>query len=261
MNHAEMKNGPHFEMWVIGIAAGLVAAAVMYVVGHYGFLVSGFVGALVALVVGAVFGMPKARVEPLPLTDVSDAHADGSAVINAGAPADAAPVAVTMPTPAMAEVAPASFVAMPADAKPARAPRAPAAAKPAKAAVTAAPAAAKPAKAAVTASAPAAEKPAKVAKPKKEDGPVRLKAARKGGADDLKEIEGIGPAMEKLVNGLGFYHFDQIAGWSEADVAWVDTNMKTFKGRIVRDKWVAQAKIIVAEGLDAFRIRAKTNDY
>ena len=93
------------------------------------------------------------------------------------------------------------------------------------------------------------------------DGPQRLSAPRGGMADDLKEIEGIGPAMEKLVNGLGFYHFDQIANWSDSDVAWVDANMKNFKGRIIRDKWVAQAKIIVAEGLDAFRIRAKTNDY
>jgi predicted flap endonuclease-1-like 5' DNA nuclease len=93
------------------------------------------------------------------------------------------------------------------------------------------------------------------------DGPERLKAARGGKADNLKEIEGIGPAMEKLVNGMGFYHFDQIAGWSDADVAWVDANMTSFKGRIVRDKWVAQAKIIVNEGLEAFRERAKTNNY
>jgi NADH-quinone oxidoreductase subunit E len=63
------------------------------------------------------------------------------------------------------------------------------------------------------------------------------------------------------VNSLGFYHFDQIASWSDADVALVDAEMKTFKGRIARDKWVAQAKIIVAEGLEAFRERAKTNNY
>lgn len=93
------------------------------------------------------------------------------------------------------------------------------------------------------------------------DGPERLKAPRGGKADDLKEIEGIGPAMEKLVNELGFYHFSQIASWSDADVAWVDANMKNFKGRIVRDKWVAQAKIIISEGLEAFRERAKTNNY
>lgn len=93
------------------------------------------------------------------------------------------------------------------------------------------------------------------------DGPMRLTAPRDGRADDLTEIEGIGPAMAKLCNDLGFYHFDQIAGWSASDVAWVDANMGSFKGRILRDKWVAQANLIVAEGLEAFRIRAKTNDY
>jgi predicted flap endonuclease-1-like 5' DNA nuclease len=93
------------------------------------------------------------------------------------------------------------------------------------------------------------------------DGPARLAAPRGGVGDNLKEIEGVGPAMEKLVNEMGFFHFDQIANWSEADVAWVDANMKNFKGRITRDRWVAQAKIIVNEGLDAFRERAKTNNY
>ncbi|WP_207623857.1 NADH:ubiquinone oxidoreductase [Rhodobacter calidifons] len=92
-------------------------------------------------------------------------------------------------------------------------------------------------------------------------GPERLSAPRGGKADDLKEIEGIGPALEKLVNELGFYHFAQIASWTEDDVAWVDANLKGFKGRVTRDKWVAQAKIIVTEGLEAFRERAKTNNY
>lgn len=112
---------------------------------------------------------------------------------------------------------------------------------------------------------PKADAPAAKAAPKpkaaKPAGPERLKAPRKGKADDLKEIEGIGPAMEKLVNSLGFYHFEQIATWTEADIAIVDAEMKTFKGRITRDKWVAQAKIIVTEGLEAFRERAKTNNY
>jgi predicted flap endonuclease-1-like 5' DNA nuclease len=92
-------------------------------------------------------------------------------------------------------------------------------------------------------------------------GPMRMSGPRGGKADNLKEIEGIGPAMEKLVNEMGFYHFDQIASWSDADVAVVDGEMKSFKGRITRDKWVAQAKIIVTEGLEAFRERAKTNNY
>lgn len=110
---------------------------------------------------------------------------------------------------------------------------------------------------------PKASKAAKpnAAKSGEPKGLVRLKAPRKGKADDLQEIEGIGPALEKLVNSLGFYHFDQIAAWTEADVALVDAEMKTFKGRITRDRWVEQAKIIVGEGLEAFRERAKTNDY
>ncbi|NPD15234.1 NADH-quinone oxidoreductase subunit NuoE [Xinfangfangia sp. D13-10-4-6] len=91
--------------------------------------------------------------------------------------------------------------------------------------------------------------------------PEGLAEARDGKADNLKEIEGIGPAMEKLCHELGFFHYDQIAAWSEEEIAWVDENLKGFKGRVTRDKWVAQAKLIVAEGLEAFRIRAKTNDY
>jgi predicted flap endonuclease-1-like 5' DNA nuclease len=236
MDNADMKNGPHLEMWVIGIAAGLVAAAVMYVVGEYGFMAAAFVGALIALVVGAAFGLPKAKAPVLPPSaeDEAEAAAEAASIV---------PPAVKV-TPVAAEAAPAAFVAMPAEEpKPVKAPRA------------AKPAAAKPAKA------PAATKPARAAKPAKPAGPVRLKGPRKGKADDLKEIEGIGPAMEKLVNEAGFYHFDQIASWSDADVALVDAEMKNFKGRIVRDKWVAQAKIIVAEGLEAFRERAKTNNY
>ena len=90
---------------------------------------------------------------------------------------------------------------------------------------------------------------------------LRLSAPRNGVADDLKQLEGVGPAMEKLVNEMGFYHFDQIAAWTEADVALVDAEMKGFKGRIARDRWVEQARIIVTEGLEAFHERAKTNSY
>ena len=41
----------------------------------------------------------------------------------------------------------------------------------------------------------------------------------------------------------------------------MDGNLKGFKGRVTRDKWVAQAKIIVEQGLEVFLERAKTNDY
>lgn len=72
--------------------------------------------------------------------------------------------------------------------------------------------------------------------------PEQLKAARNGKADDLKIILGVGPALEELLHSLGFFHFDQIANWTKAEIAWVDENLAGFKGRIERDEWQAQAK-------------------
>jgi NADH-quinone oxidoreductase subunit E len=46
---------------------------------------------------------------------------------------------------------------------------------------------------------------------------------------------------------LGFWHFDQIANWTDDEVAWVDANLEGFKGRVTRDSWVEQAKLL-AEG-------------
>jgi NADH-quinone oxidoreductase subunit E len=138
------------------------------------------------------------------------------------------------------------------------------AAKPPKAAAKPAKAPAKPAKAeAKPAKAPKADAKAAKTADASEGGskPRGLKAPRKSGADDLKQIEGIGPALEKLCNDMGVWHFDQIAKWGPNEVAWMDGNLKGFRGRVTRDKWVAQAKIIVDEGLERFLERAKTNDY
>ena len=76
--------------------------------------------------------------------------------------------------------------------------------------------------------------------------PATLKAARKSGADDLTHIKGVGPKLEKLLNSLGFFHFDQVASWSENEMAWVDQNLEGFKGRATRDNWVAQAKELMS---------------
>ncbi len=82
--------------------------------------------------------------------------------------------------------------------------------------------------------------------------PEALKAARGGKADNLKLIKGIGPKLEKLCNTLGFYHFDQIAAWKSSEVKWVDDNLEGFKGRVTRDDWVAQAKILAKGGETEF---------
>lgn len=76
--------------------------------------------------------------------------------------------------------------------------------------------------------------------------PRTMSAPRKAGADDLKRISGVGPKLEGVLNDLGFWHFDQIAKWTDAEVAWVDSRLK-FKGRIERDNWIDQAAKLAAE--------------
>ncbi|MDE4133549.1 NADH-quinone oxidoreductase subunit E [Phaeobacter sp. QD34_3] len=130
-------------------------------------------------------------------------------------------------------------------------PKAPEAAKPAaKQAAEAKPAPKK---------APAKKAPAKkaeAAEPVAEAAPETLKAARGGQADDLKLLKGVGPKLEQTLNELGFFHFDQIAKWTEAEVAWVDSRLK-FKGRIERDGWIAQAAQLASGEETEFAKKAK----
>lgn len=98
--------------------------------------------------------------------------------------------------------------------------------------------------AAVEAAAPAKKAPAKKAAPKaeaKDEAP-----AEAAGADDLKKLSGVGPALEKKLLAAGITSFAQIAAWTEADIADFDEKL-SFKGRIEREGWVEQAKALAAE--------------
>jgi predicted flap endonuclease-1-like 5' DNA nuclease len=61
-------------------------------------------------------------------------------------------------------------------------------------------------------------------------------------SDDLKQIKGVGPAIEKTLNDLGIYRFNQIAEMSEYDIDRVAQRMKGFRSRIYREDWVGQAR-------------------
>lgn len=101
-------------------------------------------------------------------------------------------------------------------------------------------------KAAAKAKAKPVETPAAATGDVAEVKPGTLSAPRKVGADDLKRISGVGPKLEGVLNELGFYHFDQVARWTSEEIQWVDNRLK-FKGRIVRDDWVSQAKAFSEE--------------
>ncbi|MEL6410160.1 MAG: 50S ribosomal protein L21 [Pseudomonadota bacterium] len=93
----------------------------------------------------------------------------------------------------------------------------------------------------------AGAKPAKKAEPKKEA--PKAEAPKKAAptkaataeADDLKQLSGVGPALEKKLHENGVTTFAQIAAWTEDDVAAMDEKL-SFKGRIEREGWIEQAK-------------------
>jgi predicted flap endonuclease-1-like 5' DNA nuclease len=72
-------------------------------------------------------------------------------------------------------------------------------------------------------------------------------AAPEGNADDLKLIKGIGPKNEKISNALGIYHFRQIANWTPEEAIWIGRHI-AFPGRIEREHWIPQAKLLASGG-------------
>jgi large subunit ribosomal protein L21 len=78
---------------------------------------------------------------------------------------------------------------------------------------------------------------AKLAAPKDD------KAAAGG---DLKKLSGVGPALEKKLIAAGVTSLEQVAAWTEADVTKIDEEL-SFKGRIEREGWIAQAKELTAK--------------
>lgn len=84
--------------------------------------------------------------------------------------------------------------------------------------------------------------PAKKAAAKKEEAPKAEAAAADAPAgDNLKKLTGVGPALEKKLNGAGITTFAQIAALSDADIAKLEEEL-SLAGRFAKDGWVEQAK-------------------
>ena len=86
---------------------------------------------------------------------------------------------------------------------------------------------------------------AAVAAPKAKPAKKAAAPAAAAGADDLKQLSGVGPALEKKLHENGVTTFAQIAGWNADDITAMDEKL-SFKGRIEREGWVDQAKAIIA---------------
>ena len=223
--------------WLIAAVAGVIAAILARWIGDTGMAAAVLAGIFVFLVFGVLLGMFWGAPAAGGHDDghgAGHSHDDGRSLDHGHghddghghAPVAAAPVLAVAPV-AAAVTAPASAPMM----------------------------------AAPVASAPVASEPAAPVVSGEAFKPGALSGPRDGKGDDLQVLEGIGPGLEKLCHELGIFHFDQIAAWGAGEIAWMDGNLKGFKGRVSRDKWVRQAKLIGEVGVVEFLRRAKTNDY
>lgn len=79
------------------------------------------------------------------------------------------------------------------------------------------------------------------------------------GGDDLTRIKGLGPKLAAMLNGLGISSYSQIANWSEEEIDRIDSELGRFQGRIRRDSWVEQAKLLAAGDETGFSARFGQN--
>ena len=234
MGEPMKKSSCQIACWAMGAAAGFVAFVMLMALGDWGFIQAVFGAAVVFVVLGGLLSWILCKpLPPLGSVQAGLEEAEKTTPTTTEAPKAAAAA------PAAAPTAPASQAAVVKDGTLLEGEKELAArkgewtyggAETAKAA------------------------PAEGAKP------ATLTAARGGKADNLKEIKGVGPKLEKMLNGMGFYHFDQIAAWTTAELAWVDENLSGFKGRASRDGWVDQAKILASGGETEFSKRVEDGD-
>lgn len=82
--------------------------------------------------------------------------------------------------------------------------------------------------------------------------PAVLSSARGGAADDFTLIEDVSVLQQTTLYSIGVFHFDQIASWTSANIAWVDRYLR-LRGRIVDEEWVEQAADLAHGGIEASR--------
>jgi predicted flap endonuclease-1-like 5' DNA nuclease len=206
-----------------------------------------FIIVALALVAILYFAWPRTKAEPprieKPAEPVTQAVPTAAPEPVIETPAKVAKAAA----PKTAKKAPALAKAAPVKAAPAKATPAPKKAS-AKAAVPKPDTATKPkttpaAKAATSASKKPAPKPAAA---------VKATTAAPQIPDDIALLKGVGPKLVALLQSMGVTSLEQIAAWSPADVTEIDSKLGTFAGRINRDNWVDQAKLLTTGDVTAF---------
>ena len=74
-------------------------------------------------------------------------------------------------------------------------------------------------------------------------------------ADDLLLIKGLGPKLVEQLHALGVRSFAQIAAWDDAEIDRIDAQLGRFQGRIRRDDWPAQARLLTAGDRSEYEVK------
>ena len=85
------------------------------------------------------------------------------------------------------------------------------------------------------------------------------RVVRAGPPQDLKRIRGIGVLIERRLNAMQIASYEQIANWTAEDIERVSRTLD-FKGRIERENWVEQARILASGGATEFSRRVDRGD-
>lgn len=92
-----------------------------------------------------------------------------------------------------------------------------------------------------------------------------LVGGRQGGTsagssgDDLKRIRGVGVLIEKRLRQMGFNTYEDIGSWTQSDIDRVSQQLD-FRGRIERENWIEQARILSSGGHTDFSRRQDRDD-
>lgn len=98
---------------------------------------------------------------------------------------------------------------------------------------------------------PPAPEPAPAPAPARAPAPAPAPTPASAESDDLTQIKGLGPRISARLGDAGVTRFAEIAAWSDADIAAWDERMN-FKGRVQRDRWVDQARMLAAGDTAAY---------
>ena len=97
--------------------------------------------------------------------------------------------------------------------------------------------------------------PAPVGAPASPAAPAAAASPPAGQHDDLTRLKGVGPKLAEQLNALGVFRFAQVAAWDEADIDRIDAQLGRFQGRIRRDDWREQARLLAAGNTAAYEAR------